>query len=187
MPNHAVDEKTIQQPPAKGKAERLHTYLGVTSTGLGILGVIGTGTAWLVASFYTGTVVIQSEIPLESVQIKVYSMQGHESVYHSRSIKLMPGEYHLDVILPNGKTKHFDTTVKFNETTAVTITAPAEAQSDAVKKKKWWQFWKPKKNDDGSVKDGARSSETPPLSDKQSTDNAGSDSTAQEQEPKPIR
>ena len=45
----------------------------MTSTGLGVLGAAGTVFVWLVGSFYTGQVIINTDRPVESMVVKVFA------------------------------------------------------------------------------------------------------------------
>ncbi|MBY0549914.1 MAG: hypothetical protein K2W95_21755 [Candidatus Obscuribacterales bacterium] len=131
--------------PAKTGAEKAQSWLTVASTAAGVIGAVGTGAVWLIANFYTGTVEVRPDQPVESVTIKVYDTKGKESTFHSKNLQLMPGTYHLEVVMPDGHSKHFDTAVRFGETTPLPMSvseAGKQTEPEPTKKKRWFQFWK---------------------------------------------
>lgn len=140
--------RTVPAAPSashKTGAEKAQSWLTVASTAAGVIGAVGTGAVWLIANFYTGTVEVQPDKPVESVMIKVYDTKGKESTFHSKSLQLMPGSYHLEVVMPDGHSKHFDTAVKFGETTPLPMNvseADKQTEPEPTKKKRWFQFWK---------------------------------------------
>ena len=151
MSGNSTATKPNQTPPVtaspapKTGAEKAQSWLTVASTAAGVIGAIGTGAVWLIANFYTGTVEVQPDQPVESVMIKVYDTKGKESTFHSKSLQLMPGSYHLEVVMPDGHSKHFDTAVKFGETTALPMNVSAatkQTEPEPTKKRRWFQFWK---------------------------------------------
>lgn len=137
---------TVASTSSKSGVDKAQSWLTVLSTGAGVVGAVGTGAVWLVANFYTGTVEVSPDQPVESVIVKVYDTKGKESTFHSKSLQLMPGSYHMEVVLPDGHSKHFDAAVKFGEKTTlpmrVSEQVKQETESEPVRKKRWFQFWK---------------------------------------------
>ena len=141
-PSHAGVTTTSATKTGVDKAQ---SWLTVASTTFGIIGAVGTGAVWLIANFYTGTVEVKANQPVESVIIKVYDTRGKETTFHSKTLQLMPGTYHLEVVLPDGRSRHFDTAVKFGETSALAVSVSdkaSETEAEPVKKKRWFQFWR---------------------------------------------
>lgn len=139
----------VTGPPAqKGKAERLQTYLGVTSTTLGILGALGTAFVWLASSVYVGEVSINTDKPVDSLMVKVVDKKGQSLTYYGTHVSLMPGTYHLEIGVPDiNETKHTDATVELWKQTAISYAVPSGAESKQARpegRKHWWQFWKKK-------------------------------------------
>lgn len=163
-------EAERQNPPVSGSTkssvEKAQPLLSVISASIGIIGAASTFCIWLASTFYVGQVEVKPAEPsrdVSGVAIKVYTKDGHESVFHTKKIALMPGEYHLEVISPTGSKIPMDTTVRFNETkvlpvsfpdnaastdTASSIGSPTEGYADSSvaeqpkKKTRWWQFWR---------------------------------------------
>lgn len=158
-----------QAAPAKKTAvDKAQSWVTLASTVAGVVGAIGTGGVWLIANFYTGTVEVRSDQPLDSVTVKVYDSRGKESTFHSKSLQLMPGTYHMEVVLPDGRSKHFDTDVKFAVTSPLQLSLQEAAASpssagekgtepgaeDPPKKKRWFQFWKKSTNKEATSSTG---------------------------------
>lgn len=133
---------------AKPKVERLQSYVSLTSATIGICGAVGSLFVWLAANLYVGTVEIACQPAVDSVIVKVYDQEGHEAVYHSKSFHLMPGPYHFEIVLPDGKVRHTDVRVRFNQTMSVPVSALVENDSSTPRlnkgKRHWWQFWRGK-------------------------------------------
>ncbi|MBY0359315.1 MAG: hypothetical protein K2W82_15040 [Candidatus Obscuribacterales bacterium] len=146
MPNIQTPERAAAQPAAKPKIERVHSYLTVASTAIGICGALGSLFVWLAANFYVGNIELKPEEQLDSLVVKVYNREGHESTYHSKSFQLMPGKYHLEVLLPENKSRHFDTEVIFQKTTEIPFSVSGDNSEPGYKRNKrsWWQFWRHK-------------------------------------------
>ncbi len=150
-------------PPAvtikeKTRVDRVHSYLGIVSTTIGICGAVGTGFVWLAANFYTGDVIIRPDKQVNMLAVKVFDARGQQATYYTNQIQLMPGRYHLEVSPDNGLSQHCDAVVKFRETTLLPVAVIAGAKADGqpstdslagkTKPRRWWQFWRGK--DDGS-------------------------------------
>lgn len=116
----------------KTKLEKTQSLLTVASTSVGLIGVIGSIFTYAAATFYTGTVEVQPQQDTPGVVVKVYTKEGHESVFHSKHIELMPGDYHLEISAPTGKVVHVETKVAFHKTHKVPVdlgqAPPASAQ-----------------------------------------------------------
>ncbi|MBX9688374.1 MAG: hypothetical protein K2X27_16820 [Candidatus Obscuribacterales bacterium] len=134
--------------PQKGKLEKTQSLLSVISTSIGLLGVAGSVFAYGLSSFYTGSIELVEAKETPGVVVKVYTREGHESVFHARHIDLMPGDYHLEISSPEGKVVHVNPTVRFHETSKIQLsfTSPSNKDADREfktdKKKRWWQFWR---------------------------------------------
>lgn len=129
----------------KIKVEKAQTYLGLTSTAIGIVGAVGTCFVWLVGNFCTGTLEIQPDKPVEAVMVKVVDKKGQQQTYYSRWISLMPGDYHIEFGVPDKKpTKHTDAHINFWQSTVIPYAVPDELASlpQPEPKKRWWQFWR---------------------------------------------
>lgn len=154
---------TPVQSSAKSSVEKAQPLLSVISASIGIIGAASTFCVWLATTFYVGQVEVQPVGNVAGVSIKVYTKDGHESVFHTKKIALMPGEYHLEVISPTGNKIPMDTSVRFNETRVLPVSFPETTQStdsassignptegyadssiaeQPKKKTRWWQFWR---------------------------------------------
>lgn len=143
----AVESK-VSSPQAKAGLEKTQSYLTLTSTLIGVLGGLGTIFVWLAANFYVGEIEIIPERPVEAVVTKIFNKEGHESTFHTRSIKLMPGEYHLEVGIAeaDARSQHYDVVVAFGQKNTINLAVPPslakkEFSTEKVRKR-WWQFWK---------------------------------------------
>jgi hypothetical protein len=136
----------------KTAVEKTQSLLTIVSTAIGILGAIGTGCVWLASTFYVGHLELKSEKEVPGMAVKVYTKEGHESVFHTKWIDLMPGKYHIEVIGPKGISQHEDVSVEFNKTHTLNVALPVEAKAaeepTPKKKKRWFQFWKSDKESD---------------------------------------
>ena len=143
----------------KTKLEKTQSMLTIVSTSIGLLGVAGSVFAYAASTFYTGAVEVQAHPDSAGVVVKVYTREGHESVFHSKHIELMPGEYHLEVNSPEGKVVHAETKIEFHKKTiiAVDFGQPAEAAAPprVTKKRHWWQFWRHSSDDAARAEDAA--------------------------------
>lgn len=148
MTQNTASPPVAGQPVQKGKAEKLHTYLGMTSTTLGILGAVGTGFVFLASNFYVGDLEITTDKPVDSLQVKVVDKKGQAMTYYGTHVSLMPGSYHLEIGVPDlPDKKHMDATVELWKKTPISYTVPdgAESKEPATEeRKRWWQFWKKK-------------------------------------------
>lgn len=141
-------------PTQKTGVDKAQSWITLVSTSAGVIGAVGTGAVWLIANLYTGTLEVKPDQPIDNVVVKVYDSRGKESTFHSKSLQLMPGTYHLEVVLPDGRAKHVDATIKFGETSSIPIVVKDKAPGDvepandevtrdeSPKKKKWFQFWR---------------------------------------------
>lgn len=148
MTNTTIErEKTVASP----RIDRLHKHLTVVSTAIGICGALGTAFVWLMATFYVGDVRINVDQPVDSLLVRVYDREGHEATFHGKNFQLMPGGYHLEVVPPDGKPRHFDVEVGFRQTAAVEVsladTQAFQKLEQPNPKRSWWQFWRRTKHD----------------------------------------
>src|SRR5262249_30222913 len=94
----------------------------------------------------TGTIEVRPASEIAGMKVKVYTKEGHESVYHSKHIELMPGEYHLEICLPDGKVVHRESKVEFHQTNVIPVSfaqaTDTVTQAIPAKKRRWWQFWR---------------------------------------------
>jgi hypothetical protein len=150
----AAPEQSISTPeqldgakPAKTGSEKVQSvqsYMTMVSTGLGILGAVGTGFVWLYCNFYTGELDFKPSNPVDMLTVKVSDTKGHQSIYYTKQVHLMPGTYHVEVEVPNGTAQHFDTTVEFHKTNTIAVEVPASPDAKTEKKKghRWFLFWR---------------------------------------------
>lgn len=137
-----AEVETQTKPPAgKTKVEKVNTYLTTISTGLAVIGGLGTLGVYLAANFYTGVVEVRPLGKADFVATRVYDQKGQSSTFHGARFPLMPGDYHLEIKTNNGEPYHADTTVKFTQTSVVEVPA-APVTEDNASKKRWWQIWK---------------------------------------------
>jgi hypothetical protein len=156
-----TSDKTDRQPSpgAKTKVEKAQSYLALISTGLGVLGAVGTGFVWLLTTFFLGNVHVEPDKPVDTVFVKVIDKKGQSSTYYGKDLQLMPGRYHLEVGVPDRQpTTHADVDVHLWKQVTIPLAVPeatggagqsatstAADQSAAESgKKRWWQFWKKK-------------------------------------------
>jgi hypothetical protein len=102
--------------------------LTVISTSIGLLGMAGSVFAMGLATFYTGAVEVRPDLDASDVVVKVYTKEGHESVYHTKHIELMPGSYHLE-ISSDGRVVHTETKIRFHKTNTIPVHFPHLAQT----------------------------------------------------------
>ena len=115
-------------PATKTKLEKTQSMLTVISTSIGLLGMAGSVFAMGLATFYTGAVEVRPDMDANDVVVKVYTKEGHESVYHTKHIELMPGSYHLE-ISSDGRVVHTETKIRFHKTNNIPVHFPRAAQS----------------------------------------------------------
>lgn len=128
----------------KAAPEKVQSYMTMISTALGIVGAIGTGFVWCYVNFYTGELDFKPSNPVDMLTIKVSDTKGHQSIYYTKQVHLMPGTYHVEVEVPNRPAQHFDTTVEFHKTNAIAVEVPASTTAAKAEKKghRWWLFWR---------------------------------------------
>jgi hypothetical protein len=146
-------------PPQKTKAEKAQSYLTMASTTIGIVGALGTAFVWLATTFFDGHILIVPDKDVPAVQVKVTDMKGHQNGYFQKAVYLLPGDYHVEVGVPDKQPKmHADVHVNLWQETKLPWTVPPQlvaASQDTTatdsgeepKKKKWWQFWKHSQHD----------------------------------------
>ena len=143
------------QAVKKTRVERMQSYLTLTSTGLGVLGAAGTVLVWLVSSFYTGEVIINTDRPVESMVVKVFDQKGQQSTFYSKQFPLMPGRYHIEVDLPHNEVHGTEASIRFGKTVTIPVavtgqpSAPEQNTSIAPERRRWWQVWRKKPDKDG--------------------------------------
>jgi hypothetical protein len=155
--------------PQKTKVERAHSYLALASTGIGVLGALGTGFVWVSTTFFLGDVHINPDKPIDALTIKVIDKRGQSSSYFGKDVQLMPGKYRLEISRADGSGPQMaDVNVQLWKVATIpysvptTEMKPAEAGMDSGTgmsddmsvgisaesmrrlddKKHWWQFWK---------------------------------------------
>lgn len=145
----------------KTKVEKWQSLLGIVSTAIGIIGAVGTGFVWIAANLCVGDVEIKPTPVIEQVVVKVIDKKGQQATYFTKHVSLMPGDYHLEVGVPDQKaTKHVDVSVQMWKSSVVPYAVPAEfvpaaepgaENASAVEtedaksgKKRWWQIWRKK-------------------------------------------
>lgn len=108
--------------PHKSKLERTQSLLTVISTSIGLMGVVGSALAMGISTFCTGAIEVRPNSESTPVIVKVYGKDGHESVFHTKHIELMPGDYHLEISSTDSKSVvHADTKVQFHKTNTVPV------------------------------------------------------------------
>lgn len=164
-----VKESATPAHNSKTGVEKTQSVLTIVSTSIGILGAIGTGCVWLASTFYVGHLELKTENEQPGMAVKVFTKEGHESIFHTKWIDLMPGKYHIEVISPKGKSQHEDISVEFNKTHTVKVSFPAEPKAaeepTSKKKKRWYQFWRSDKDaasDDSTGASDSAASDTAP-------------------------
>jgi len=112
-----LDPKTehlvVPKVPQKTRLEKTQSWLTIISTSVGLMGIAGSTFAFAVSSFYTGSIDVKPDCDTPGMVVKVYTSEGHESVFHTKHINLMPGQYHLEIVSPNGRVIHRDTKISF--------------------------------------------------------------------------
>lgn len=105
----------------KSKLEKTQSLLTVISTSIGLLGVAGSLIAMGLSTFYTGAIEVRPQPDSSDLVVRVYSKEGRESVFHTKHIEVMPGDYHLEIASSDGRVAHADTRVKFHKTNTVRV------------------------------------------------------------------
>lgn len=148
MTDTATKQPPQSTPAQKTKVERAQSYLGLASTGIGIIGAVGTAFVWLATTYYTGQLEIHPDKAVDAIMVKVTDTKGYQSTYYSRYVSLMPGDYHIEFGVPDKQpTRHTDAHVNVWQRTVIPYAVPNELaqheeQSTETPKRKWWQFWK---------------------------------------------
>ena len=107
--------------PPKSKVDKAQSLLTVISTSIGIMGALGSLAVWSASAFYVGHIHVKAEQDIPEMAVKVYTKEGHESVFHTKWIDLMPEKYHIEVVGPKGQSVHRDVAVRFNETIDIPV------------------------------------------------------------------
>lgn len=158
MSTATPEKPEIAPKPEKTKVDKVHSYLVLASTALGVLGALGTGFVWLAANFCVGDVEIRTDRPVESLVTKVTDKHGQQSTFFGNHVQVMPGTYHLEIGVPDKVLKHADANVQMWKSQAITVSVPVEfskpVEEQPPDKKHWWQFWK--KNKPGSETTSAK-------------------------------
>ena len=113
--------QTNPAPPHKSKLDKTQSLLTVISTSIGLMGVAGSALAMSLSTLYTGAVEVRPDADAADVVVRVYSKDGHESVFHTKHIDLMPGDYHLEISSGEGRVAHADTRVRFHKTNTIPV------------------------------------------------------------------
>lgn len=126
----------------KTKLEKTQSLLTVISTSIGLLGIAGSTFAFAASTFYTGSIDVRPDFETPGMVVKVFTSEGHQSVFHTKHINLMPGTYHLEISSPNGKVVHRDSKIHFHKTNVIdvklgpppadSVETPAQAQASAA-------------------------------------------------------
>lgn len=131
-----LDPKTehlvVPKSPQKTKLEKTQSWLTIISTSVGLLGIAGSTFAFAVSSFYTGSIDVKPDFDTPGMVVKVYTSEGHESVFHTKHINLMPGQYHLEIVSPNGRVIHRDTKVSFHHNSDIYVTLGPPPQGSTI-------------------------------------------------------
>ncbi len=153
-----------KSPGQKTRLEKTQSLLSVISSSVGLIGVAGSVFAFAVSSFYVGSVDIKPDREYPGLSVKVYTKEGHESLFHCKHISLMPGEYHLEISAPEKKALHLDTKISFNKNNEIPVSFDgldsskpgqnAELNPESRSKKRWWQFWKRSDSEAGDSRPG---------------------------------
>jgi hypothetical protein len=155
--------------PQKTKVEKAHSYLALASTGIGVLGALGTGFVWVSTTFFLGDVHINPDKPIDALTIKVIDKRGQASSYFGKDVQLMPGKYRLEISRADGSGPQLaDVNVQLWKVATIPYAVPstemkpvepgsdngsafsddaADRSAEAMRaaapdKKHWWQFWK---------------------------------------------
>jgi hypothetical protein len=125
------DAQNVNASKSGGKGRFKETITTVSTT-LPIIGAVGTAAVWLAANFYTGDVEILTDRPFNSLEVRVSDKKGHESVFHSPSFQLMPGQYHLEVTVDAQHKQHFDVKAAFHKHQKLNVHVPENGAPVAV-------------------------------------------------------
>jgi hypothetical protein len=144
-----------KMPAQKTKVEKAQSYLTVISTTIGIIGAVGAGFAWVATTFFLGDVQIRPDKPVQTVCVKITDKHGQTAFYYGKDVQLMPGNYHLEIGLPDkAPTQHADVNVQLWKIAVIPWAVPADAaaataittdetnDTSSPDHKRWWQFWK---------------------------------------------
>ncbi|HEY9683163.1 MAG TPA: hypothetical protein V6C86_16410 [Oculatellaceae cyanobacterium] len=113
---------------AGGKG-RFKETITTISTALPIIGAVGTAGVWLAANFYTGEVEVTPDRPFNSLEVRVSDKKGQETVFHTPSFQLMPGQYHLEVTVDSQHKQHFDVKTSFHKHQKIAVHVPVSNQT----------------------------------------------------------
>ena len=139
------------QTSHKGRVEKADSYLGIVSKLVTIVAALSTVGFWLYSSFYTGTLELKTNVPVDDISLRLYNDRGEERVFRTDLVKVTPGRYRVVVDANSQQAGQYTADVKFNQVTVlnhtvVPKTAPADAAltPDNAEKgnRKWWQFWR---------------------------------------------
>jgi outer membrane usher protein FimD/PapC len=136
----------------KGKLEKADSFLGVAYKLIAISGLAGTAFVWLASNFYTGELVVMPDKEPQFVEIKVYDTKGQATLYHTKSVSLMPGTYHVEVSANGGKSQHADIQIAYGKQSGVPLVVDDSLKTDNKDNReseegdgaehKWWRFWR---------------------------------------------
>lgn len=122
------DAPNTNAAKAGGKG-RFKETITTISTALPIIGAVGTAGVWLAANFYTGEVEITPDRPFNSLEVRVSDKKGQETVFHTPSFQLMPGQYHLEVTVDSQHKQHFDVKTSFHKHQKLAVHVPVSSQT----------------------------------------------------------
>ena len=146
MSTTTPEKPVTTEKPAKTQVEKVHNYMVLASTTIGVLGALGTGFVWLAANFCVGDIEIRPDKPVESIVTKVTDKHGQQSFFFGNHVQVMPGTYHLEVGVPDKTLKQVDATVEMWKSQAIPVIVPVALskapEEQPPDKKHWWQFWK---------------------------------------------
>lgn len=120
------------KPVHKTKLEKTQSWLTIISTSVGLMGIAGSTFAFAVSTFYTGSIDVKPDFATPGMVVKVYTSEGHETVFHTTHISLMPGQYHLEIVSPNGRVVHQDTKVSFHHNNDIYVKLGAPPQDATI-------------------------------------------------------
>lgn len=120
------------KPLQKTKLEKTQSWLTIISTSVGLMGIAGSTFAFAVSTFYTGSIDVKPDFATPGMVVKVYTSEGHETVFHTSHISLMPGQYHLEIVSPNGRVVHQDTKVTFHHNNDIYVKLGSPPQDATI-------------------------------------------------------
>lgn len=121
--------------------------VGLMAALLPIVGAVGTIFVLLTANLFVGDVEVLIPQVIRTFTVNVYNEKGQNSTFHTPHFQLMPGQYHLEIVMDEKKIHRADVQVAFHQKTTVNVDLPhSDGIASTVKTKRhWWQFWRKNK------------------------------------------